>query len=321
VLDYVLILRDAPVRALVPRDGEAWPRYPALEYLLARARPEPLAAAGWREWLLQQQGISLGDGVGLAGVAAAARGLAPGEYWLATPVHLVAGLDTVRLHPQGLLDLDDRQADQLATDFLRVFAGSGWQLHATGARELLLAAPRVLAAASDDPVHWLGEDPRAGLPRGPDARALRTFATELEMWLHTHAVNEQRDDAGLLTVSGLWLWGGGRGQLPATAAAGLLWGDDLVAQAPWRAQGIPGAPLPAGWRELQPGPARMTGPCYLMLELATLESRWLAPLLEDWRAGSVRRVELVAGRARHVLPRSARWHFWARTRPWWERIA
>ena len=132
--------------------------------------------------------------------------------WLATPVHMVAGLDTVRVHPAGLLRLAAGEQQILQGDFARVFAGSGWSLHATGRRELLLAGPFPQANAavrSADPALWLGADPRAGLPSGPGSDSLRRFGAELEMWLHEHPVNLARAGRGLLTVSALWLWGGG----------------------------------------------------------------------------------------------------------------
>jgi hypothetical protein len=321
VPDCVLILNDAPVRAVAPRAGEPWRRLPALEFLLARARSTPLPAGGWRTWLWSRQGGRPTGDAGFAGLAAASLGLPDGCYWLATPVHLVAGLDTVRLHPTGMLTLDDAHAAQLAADFARVFSGSGWQLHATGARDLLLSAPVALDAASDDPADWLGEDPRAGLPRGPDARALRTLATEIEMWLYGHAVNSARYAAGLPAVSGLWLWAGGVSRAPDTAASGRLIGDDLVARALWGGTLSPSTTtaLPVGWTALRAAlPQGERDVWHLLLGFNALEDAWLAPLLLDWRAGRVRQIELVAGRRHYVLPAAARWRFWSRRRPWWE---
>jgi hypothetical protein len=268
-----------------------------------------------------RQGGRLAAGTGLAGIAATALGLSAGQYWLATPVHLVAGLDTVRLHPQGLLRFDDSHARQLETDFARVFAGSGWQLHATGARDLLLSAPATLAVTSTDPVEWLGDNPRAGLPQGADARALRTLATEIEMWLHGHAVNRERAAARQLGVSGLWLWGGGRSSAPPATASGRLYSDDLVARSLWAGGAAAVAPLPAGWAELrssQPATAHETA--HVVLDFEAIEDRWLAPLLAEWQSGRVARIELVAGRQRHELRAPARWRFWSRPRPWWERL-
>jgi hypothetical protein len=337
VIDCVLIVNDAPVKAVAPRDGEQWLRRPALEFLLARARRTPLPDGGWRRWLLEQHGAqaaadaSRGGLGGLAGVAAAGLGLPAGEYWLATPVHLVAGLDTVRLHPAGLLLLDVAHGQQLALDFARVFAGSGWQLHATGARDLLLSAPAALSAVSDDPADWLGEDPRAGLPRGADARPLRTLATELEMWLYAHAVNRERESARQLSVSGLWLWGGGRSAATRPSAAGRWFGDDLVAQALWPAAAARAGAPASGWSVVRDAAGTGTDASYgastsahdtwhMLTDFNALEDAWLAPLHEDWRRGRVGRIQLLAGRWRYELTPSARWRFWTRSTPWWQRL-
>ena len=88
------------------------------------------------------------------------------QYWLATPVHCFAGLDSVQLHPAGLLELPASEQSALAAEFTRVFADTPWRLHATGQRELLLSgAP--LAASAADPAASIGADLRDGLPRGP----------------------------------------------------------------------------------------------------------------------------------------------------------
>jgi len=147
----------------------ALPRLPALERWLARGLAQPLGA-DWRHWLLAQYAPGWLQ-AGPAAVAAVAHPGAHGgapvpadqAWWLATPVHFVAGLDTLRLHPAGLLPLLLAEQQALAADFAAVFAGSGWSLVATGRRELLLLG-RAAAARTTDPARWLGADPAAGLP-------------------------------------------------------------------------------------------------------------------------------------------------------------
>ena len=175
--------------------------------------------------------------------------------WFASPIHLVAGLDTVRVHPAGLLQLSGEDQRLLERDFATVFADSGWSLHATGRRELLLAGGPVLkpdAVRSHDPALWLGADPREGLPAGPEASALRRLGAEMEMWLHEHPINVARRSRGTLTANALWIWGGGAPtvSIPGIAVsratgAAVAWADDLFVDGLARLEGFTLGPLPA----------------------------------------------------------------------------
>lgn len=305
------------------------PRLPALERWLARARREALGGdAGWRDWLLARHA----PGWRAAGPAAvAARALAvpgPGTgpaaspaapvHWLATPVHFVAGLDTLRLHPAGLLRLEATEQQALASDFARVFAGSGWHLRATGRRELLLGGPPVEARTAD-PARWLGAEPSEGMPAGPAAGALKRVGAEIEMWLHQHPVNEAREARGELPATALWAWGS-TGRAPpglqpapqpglapgvsATAPAPRLFGEDAFLDGLARVTGA-AAPGPAdaaaahGLHGAAPGGVAGRGHDVVVVlgagelpgpeQIADWESAWFEPALAahargDWEA-------------------------------------
>ena len=167
--ELVFVLSDFFSSA--PHDaGAGLPRLPLLELILARSDVTPLAS-DWRGWLAARgAGGSERASTPAATVAAAWNALppAPRQVWLATPVHYFAGLDSVHLHPAGLLRLERDEQDRLAADFSRVFADSPWVLQGLGQRELLLSGP-AMAASGADPALFAGSDPSGGLPRGPDA--------------------------------------------------------------------------------------------------------------------------------------------------------
>jgi hypothetical protein len=332
-----LILADHYLEPPAETVALVWPRLPALEYWLSRASALPLGAGDWREWLARRAGGAALASAAPAGIAAAAArvGATSGaddadHYWLATPVHWVAGLDTVRLHPAGLLTLSQPEQQQLAVDFARVFAGSGWALHATGARELLLSGRQLPGGTlTDDPARWLGVSPKSGMPRGPGAPALRLLATEIEMWLHEHSVNRARVAAGQLDASGLWLWGGGAAYGGAGAGSGALYADDLYARSVWQLGGGEARGLPSSWTALQAASA-LPEDTVIVLSVAgggpgaglqALERDWIRPALADWRSGRISVLTLIAGTRRWVLTRAARWRVWRRSRPWWQSLA
>ncbi|MFT3905474.1 MAG: hypothetical protein QM718_04125 [Steroidobacteraceae bacterium] len=336
-----LILADffAPPDPADPEARQALPELPALEQLLRPARLRTLPQ-GWRGWL--QQRVVAPDSVAaasaaparLAGVVAAAHVPEPTAagrgYWLATPVSYVAGIDNLRLHPNGLLWLSNEEQQELARDFAGIFGADGLRLIATGERELLLEVPAEWGVpAAGDPARFLGREPAAGLPGGPDAAPLRRLGAELEMWLHQHPMNERRTAQGRLPLSGLWLWGGARRWQAMARSLPSLYGGDAFARSLWRASAQEPQPLPPGylaWRALQPQPgdAVVVLPTLsesLMQDLAALERDWLAPVQQALRSGGITRLQLVAGsRAAELGPR-AHWRFWRQPRRWWEALA
>jgi hypothetical protein len=313
----VLVLADLYAASSVLPDVSSVRRLPSLERALARATSHAIDAADWRRWLSDRLGAPPRP---VADVPA---------WWLATPVHYIAGLDTLRLHGDGLLRLSLPMQQQLVVEFARVFDGSGWRLLATGARELLLQGP-ALAAEAPDPAHFLGQSTREAQPRGKGVEVLRRLQGEVEMWLY--GANFHGSGAATqLKVSGLWLWGrsfaaplatntvqAGR---PPGGTVAQLYADDLAARACAAAAGVPQSELPQRWPEDE---AR-GGDLYVVINVAgsdvtaqleDVEARWFAPALAACAAGRFASLELVCGARRWQLDGSARWRFWRRPRHW-----
>jgi hypothetical protein len=321
VATVTLILKDLYPYRTSP-EAAGLPRLTAFERWMARARGEPLPL-GWRRALaadfVPQATSEGGAAAGAAGVRADPRC----SYWLATPVHFLAGLDTLRLHPAGLLSTTLEEQCALSADFEQVFQGSGWMLRVTERRELLLDGPPAAGISCLDPARFLGRAVREGVPQGVGAPALRRLMSEIEMWLHEHPLNELRIAVGKLPISGLWLWGGGNAIEPAPHALPPLFGTDLAIESLWRLAGAPRQPLPAQFSALadvRVGGAVViaevpsgTGPEVLQ----QIERDWIAPLLAHALNGGSAATLLCADK-RFTLNRRARWRFWRRARPWWE---
>ena len=310
----------------------ALPRLPALEEWIRQGRTDR-SSSSWRHWLQREWlGGQFIDAMPASIAGAAVSGVPTDQpLWLASPVHFVAGLDTLRLHPAGLLHLDLAEQRELAADFLQVFAASGWSLHATGRRELLVSGGAPVALRSHDPGLWLGADPADGLPAGDGGRPLRQFGAELEMWLHEHPVNLERVRRGLLNVNALWLWGGGAALAPRPAARqrDLAWAEDLFVDGLWAMGGALAAPLPPRWPVASSAPgtaADLLVVCELGPEAearAALERGWIRPALQRWPEGADRKARLLVGNPRLSLERapfSSLRHLWRRRRPWPEAL-
>jgi hypothetical protein len=341
VAELVFILPD--FFSAEPRDaGAGLPRLPLLETTLARARVTALAP-DWRRWLAARSASVAGRTLAPSAAVAAAWPARPavgaglGQVWLATPVHYFAGLDSVHLHPAGLLRLDSAEQQRLVDDFAQVFAGSTWQLRALGQRELLLSGPAIEASGAD-PAYFAGSDPTAGLPRGEGAGTLRRLGAEMEMWLYEHPLNAERSRRGELPVTTLWLWGAGpNSTVPATSeatrvatrvAAAQLYGCDTYAEALWRLQGGAVHALPEAFNVSMLAARSDSVFLYPLLQpqgltaaLLQFEQRWLPGALRAVRQRRASVLRLLIG------PRvySVRWldlvRFWRSARPWWETLA
>jgi hypothetical protein len=285
-------------------------RAPTLERLLARA-DTPTDAADWRAEAFR---LIAAEGAPVPSVATAA--LAPGAsraagswVYMATPVHMLAGMTSVSLAADGILELESAEADALAADFSRVFGGGGVSLERGRDALLLCRFDAPLRASTSPPEAAADRDIWACLPRGEDAPRLSRLTSEIEMWLFDHAVNRRRRESQRPVITGLWLWGEGAADAEPPPVHGWTAGDDPLFGSFARAARYPGAstsgvvavpdfPGTPVWRDV--------------------EERWLAPALADLSAGRLQSIALSAHRRCVRLNARALRRFWRRARPWWE---
>ncbi len=286
-------------------------RAPLLEQLLARA-DAPVRVTDWRAQAFRL----IAPDADVPPVATAALGTGsstPTGAWafVATPVHFVAGMSSVSMDADGILELGQAEADALVADFNRVFAGAGMRLGRGREGLLLCIFDAPLRVTTTAPEEMLGRDVWAFLPRGADAAQVRRLMTEIEMWLYEHALNEHRRARAAPVISGLWLWGGGATDRALPAVQGWTAGDDPLFMAFARRSEYAGAagsgvvsvsdwPGAPGWH--------------------SLEKRWLAPAAADLRSGRLKRLDLSAADRCFSVSARATWRFWRRARPWWESL-
>ena len=294
-------------------------RSPLLERLVARAAVS-MRVADWRAEAFrilapQAHGVpAAGVAAFLVGVGASAKegggDLRTGAWvCMATPVHLVAGMTSVRMPPDGVLELTPAEASALCSEFNRGFAGAGVSLVATDDACLVCVFNKTLDVATHDPEAVQGHDVFAFQPSGTDAAPLRRFMSEIEMWLHPHELNHARCRDLLPPITGLWLWGGGAAEKALPPVQGWTAGRDPLfsafgAESRWPPTPRSGvvvcadAPGASGWPEV--------------------EERWLAPAAAALRTGAIERLDLAAGTRRFSVRKGFDWRLWRRTRPWWE---
>ncbi len=135
-------------------------------------------------------------------------GARPAIAWMATPVHLVAGLTSVHVDRRSILRLDANDQSAFAADFQRVFHDSGFQLQPLDSGDFLMLGPQMPLTETSEPARSMGASMADAQPADAANPSLRRLGAEIEMWLHDHAVNDARARLGEPPVTGLWLWGG-----------------------------------------------------------------------------------------------------------------
>ena len=170
--------------------------------------------------LAREFGFTGADGaLPWAAHAAAADGMAVGtQAWgQLTPVHWHLGADHVSLaDPAGLM-LDAPSSRAFFDAVSDLFTSEGYGL-AFGSASRWYAAHESLAALSTASLdRVIGRNVQSWLGKDPAARRMRRLQSEVQMRLHTHALNDQRQAQGLLPVNSFWLSGCGVAQ-PAQAS-------------------------------------------------------------------------------------------------------
>ncbi len=148
---------------------------------------------------------------------AAADGIETGTtaWGLITPAHWRVGADAIHLADPRSLGLDEPTSRALFEAVRPLFESEGMTL-VCGAPLRWYASHEDFAAmptASLDRV--VGRSIERWLPTAPSAQRVRRLQNEVQMLLHTHPVNVDREAAGTLTVNSFWLSGCGVLQLDA----------------------------------------------------------------------------------------------------------
>ena len=288
------------------------PRLPTLERLLSRAERHP-APADWRRWALAVAGLTPPPGDLPVGRTLAARhGAVPdadSTWFVATPVHCVAGLTRVRFDSHGALSLDEREAGALVQRFAVEWGDPALALVAAGESLLLRAAGRY-DVATVDPAACAGRELEAALPTGSDAGRLERLTTELQMWLHRAPPTSREGPP----VNGLWLWGSG--STPLTGAA--RW-PALASHDPFLAAAAAGAAGSAADARLETWQLAELVRAGRGFEAA--DGLWFEPLARALRGGELDSARLYVAGHEFVLRPRQRWRRWIRARPWWQLLA
>ncbi len=269
-LSRLLAHGGAPLRD----EGDEWSLTPPHERALARAWGWPAAPDGqvpMAAWWAAQDGLATGS---------AAWGLVTPAYW-----HL--GTEQVSLTDPQALGLDEAASRALLEAVRGLFEGDGFHIAYGAPLRWYLSHPDLadLPTASLDRV--VGRNVDRWLGAGAAQRRVRRLQSEVQMLLHTHPLNADREARGQHPVNSFWLSGCGPA-LPVPTG-GLVVDDRLRAPAlaeDWPAWAAAWSALDAELGERPPRRLTLCGE-RASCTYDPAAPGWATRLLAPWRRADV----------------------------------
>ena len=212
------------------------------------------------------------------------KGNYSGDQWVmrADPVLLQPNRDHLVLLGNSGLDIRFEDAEQIVNDINQTYSDTSWRLNVITPKQWVLeqGQPEELKTQSLSSV--VGKNINDCLPKGVNEKKWHALLNELQMFLHAHPVNQQRQMQGMPMINSLWFWGAGI--LPVTPdddgekPLAQCWSDETVSLALARLLKIPRTDLPANaetWLTQSITP----GNHLLVIELLNSESVKTDPLM------------------------------------------
>lgn len=294
-------------------------RFPALRRFLSRSRAS-VGHASAEGTLLERFGVLRQRDWPAAPFARLGDGQAPDDaYWLAAdPVHLRVDRDALLLVDASRFELTREDAQTLVQALNRHFDDGGMQFSAPMPKRWYVRLAQAPDIETVPLREALGRNVDALLPRGGDALAWHRTFNEIQMLLHNHPLNEEREARGESPVNSVWFWGGGI--LPSGVRGGWMsvWASEALSRGLALAAGIEVSDVPrnfAQWVE-----DAHDGEHLAVLDQAEfdpIEKDWIAPALQALRGrllGELSVSALVGTEVhRFDLARADLWKFWRRS--------
>lgn len=131
-------------------------------------------------------------------------------YWLrADPVHLVMQRDAFSLGEPMPIVLSPAEAETILNTFNAHFAQDGLQFLQGQSGQWYIHTAQKPAIKTVLPSVAVHQNVHQHMPSGPDAAKWRGFVNEIQMLLHSHPVNAQRELRKDLVINSIWFSGGG----------------------------------------------------------------------------------------------------------------
>lgn len=295
-----------------------------MEQCLARGETIEIPEPSFAESLLADFGMDPHDAP-YAAMALTGEGDDPGNhYWLrADPVSLQATMHRLMggLLPEG--DLDWSEAHARADVLAPHLRDEGCELILKHPQRWYVRCPSPQQVHTVPPPRAMSMLDAASMPSGPDGPRWQRLMTEAQMLFHSADVDLARETDRRAPANGIWVWGGGRAPRIELRTYSSTYSDDVLALGLGRLSGATVHTLPDAASEFAASVTNDAARHVLVaissasaLDLQTLESKWVAPIVALVRAGQASEFRLrVFHSGRALGCRTTR----SQLRRWWRR--
>lgn len=340
---YTPASSDRSITILIPGllgpvggSAECSPTVPVLETLIGRSDyREARPAVEFEQQVFSLFGLSAPVDSDLP-VAAVTRALDLGVidtgWWLrADPVHLRPERDRLILLDTQVVPLNRDEASRLTGEVMEAYDGDGWLLKSPRPGRWYLKPPRAPRIVTTPLPRVVGKDIHPYLPQGKDGKAWHTILNEIQILLHTAAVNSEREQRGELPINSLWFWGGGRLPRISQVEWAHVFAEEPVSLALARLSEVPSSARPTNFtdwlRQAQrPGAhlvvldqARATVQYRQEREWMTfverLEREWMTPLWYSLKARELDELVIYTDVGTYRIGQRQIRRWWRRRRP------
>ena len=304
---------------------------PHLETLLAKGERVMSPGCGLEEWLCKAFLVRKQEDWPVAPLTLE-KGAEDLDYWLrADPVNLQVRRDHLTLLGPEALSVSDREAGLVIDALNRHFETDGLLFVAENPEAWLVRPPSPPHVSTTPLCDAIGRDIDPYLPKGVDAMRWNQIANEIQMLLHDHPVNEEREREGKFPVNSLWFWGGGMAPDVRQSPFSSISSDNLIARGLSKQTDTPFRPVPVNAKEWLSG-LQGEGEHLVILEdlrfpsrygdanewdsrLRRIESEWFEPLHLAVQEGSTLTLTNCESGLSFGTGRLDLWKFWKRNRP------
>lgn len=203
------------------------PKLPAIQLLLSRATQQQDDYDDFYQGVCVLSGIAekTNQDIPAAAITVASEKQLTAQnnsefYIFAEPVVMKPDRDSVvllkSLKPNSFISGSDPdcltfdESEQLISDINKHFVDEPWVLYQTQKSAWYFSLESRTSIRTSNITKVLLKHTQTYLPKGDDAGYWRKIVNEIEMLLFSSKVNAKRVEQNKITVTSLWLWGGGR---------------------------------------------------------------------------------------------------------------
>jgi hypothetical protein len=262
-----------------------------------------------------------------------AKGNDKAGRWMmrADPVMIQPNRDHLVLLGNAAIEISQQDCEQIVSDINDTYGDTEWQIRVVSSTQWVIEQEKAEDITTHGLSHVVGKNINDFLPQGEDSKKWHALMNELQMFLHAHPVNQQRQTQGLPPLNSLWFWGAG--VLPAATSIkndkpfAQCWSEETLSLALARMTGVPRADLPVdgeAWlkQAITPGKHLLvinlldndyvkSDPVEWWQALGVLNEHWLTPLVSALKTKQIERLTLISSDgARYQLTRKLANRWW-----------